>query len=105
VENIARATVEGVAFVHKPANREIVVRSLARNLRLSKQEQVEKAYQNLVAELPKKPCPTMEGVASVIKLMAQHGLNAKASQVKPEDLADMSYCKRFEESGFFKSLY
>jgi hypothetical protein len=47
----------------------------------------------------------MEGVASVIKLMAQHGLNAKASQVKPEELADMSYCKRFEESGFFRSLY
>jgi len=105
VENIARATVEGVAFVHKPANREIVVKSLARNLRLSKQEQVEKAYQNLVAELPKKPCPSMEGIASVIKLMAQHGLNPKASQVKPEELADMSYCKKFEESGFFRSLY
>ena len=105
VENIARATVEGVAFVHKSANKEIVLKSLARNLRLSKQEQVEKAYQNLVAELPKKPCPTMEGVASVIRLMAQYGLNAKAAQVKPEELADMSYCKRFEESGFFRSLY
>ena len=105
VENIARATVEGVAFVHKPANKEIVVKSLGRNLRLSKQEQVETAYQNLVAELPKKPCPTMEGVASVIKLMVQHGLNPKASQVKAEELADMSYCKKFEESGFFRSLY
>jgi hypothetical protein len=59
----------------------------------------------VIAELPKKPCPTMEGVASVIKLMAQHGLNAKASQVKPEDIADMSYCKKLEDSGFFKSLY
>jgi ABC-type nitrate/sulfonate/bicarbonate transport system substrate-binding protein len=105
VENIVKATVEGVAFVHKPSNKEIVLKSLARNLRLSKQEQVENAYQNLVAELPKKPCPTMDGVASVIKLMAQHGLNAKASQVKPEEIADMSYCKRLEDSGFFKSLY
>ena len=105
VENIVKATVEGVAFVHKPSNKEIVLKNLARNLRLSKQEQVEKAYQNLVAELPKKPCPTMDGVASVIKLMAQHGLNAKASQVKPEEIADMSYCKRLEDSGFFKSLY
>lgn len=105
VESVVKATVEGVAFVHKPSNKEIVLKSLARNLRLSKQEQVEKAYQNLVAELPKKPCPTMEGVASVIKLMAQHGLNAKASQVKPEDIADMSYCKKLEDSGFFKNLY
>ena len=105
VENIARATIEGVAFVHKPSNKEIVLKSLGRNLRLSKQEQVDKAYQNLVAELPKKPCPTIEGVASVIRLMAQHGLNAKAALVKAEDLVDMSYCKRFEDSGFFKSLY
>lgn len=105
VENVVKATVEGVAFVHKAANKEIVLKSLARNLRLSKPEQVEKAYQNLIAELPKKPCPTMEGVASVIRLMAQHGLNAKASQVKPEEIADMSYCKRLEDSGFFKSLY
>ncbi len=105
VENIVKATVEGVAFVHKPSNKEIVLKSLARNLRLSKQEQVETAYQNLVAELPKKPCPTMAGVASVIKLMAQHGLNAKASQIKPEDIADMSYCRKLEDSGFFKSLY
>jgi NitT/TauT family transport system substrate-binding protein len=105
VENIARATVEGTAFIHKPANKEIVVRSLARNLRLDKGERVEKAYQGLVAALPRRPCPSMEGVAAMLKLMAQHGLNAKASQIKPEEVADLSYCKKFEDSGFFKSLY
>ena len=91
--------------MHKPSNKEIILKSLARNLRLGKQDQVEKAYQNLIAELPKKPCPTIDGVASVIKLMAQHGLNAKASQVKAEDITDMGLCKKFEESGFFKSVY
>jgi ABC-type nitrate/sulfonate/bicarbonate transport system substrate-binding protein len=105
VENLAKATVEGVAFVHKPSNKEIVVKSLARNLRLDKPDRLEKAYENLVGEVPKKPCPSMEGVASVLKLMAQHGLNAKATQVKPEEIADLSLCKKFEESGFFRSLY
>ena len=105
VDNIAKATVEGTAFLHKPANKEIVVRSLARNLRLDKGERVEKAYQQLVATMPKKPCPSLEGIAAMLKLMAQHGLNPKASQVKPEEIADMSYCKRFEDSGFFRSLY
>ena len=47
----------------------------------------------------------MQGVASVIKLMAQHGLNPKASQVKPEEIADLGLCKKFEDSGFFSSLY
>jgi NitT/TauT family transport system substrate-binding protein len=105
VENVAKATVEGTAFVHRPANKEIVMKSLARNLRLDKTERLEKAYQGLIAGLPRRPCPSMEGVVSMLKLMAQHGLNPKAAQVKPEEIADMSYCKRFEESGFFRSLY
>jgi NitT/TauT family transport system substrate-binding protein len=105
VENVAKATVESVAFVHKPGNKEIVMKSLGRNLRLDGGDRVEKAYRNLVAALPKRPCPSMEGVASMLKLMVQHGLNPKAAQVKAEDLVDMSYCKRFEDTGFFKSLY
>ncbi|HXG53013.1 MAG TPA: ABC transporter substrate-binding protein [candidate division Zixibacteria bacterium] len=105
IDGLVKATVEGVAFIHKPANKEIVLKSLARNLRLDKPERVEKAYQTLVGELPKKPCPTLRGVASVLKLMSQHGLNPKASQVKPEEVADMSFCNRLEESGFFRRLY
>lgn len=105
IENIAKATVEGTAFVHKPANKEIVLKSLGRNLRLSKPEQMEKAYQGLIDALPKKPCPSIEGMKAVIKLMAQHGINAKAAQLNAEEQLDLSFCKRFEDSGFFKSLY
>lgn len=105
VENLSRAIVEGVAYIHKPANKEVVIKSLARNLRLDRPDRLENAYQGLVGELPKRPCPSMEGVASVLKLMVQHGLNAKAAQVKPEEVADLSICKKFEESGFFRSLY
>ena len=104
VENIAKATVEGVAYVHRPANKDVVVRSLGRNLRLAP-DRAETAYQGLIAALPRRPCPSMEGVNSMLKLMAQHGLNAKAAQVKAEELVDMSFCKRFEDSGFFKNLY
>ena len=43
IESIAKALVEGAAFIHRPANKEIVMKSLARNLRLSKPEQMENA--------------------------------------------------------------
>ena len=105
VENVTKATVEGVAFIHKPANKEIVSKSLGRNLRLSKADQIEKAYQGLIGALPRRPCPSIEGMTAVIKLMVQHGINPKAVQLKAEDQIDLSYCKRFEDSGFFKSLY
>jgi len=104
-ESITRAIVEGVAFIHKPANKEVVVKSLGRNLRLSKPDQMEKAYQGLIAALPKRPCPSPDGMNAVIKLMAQHGINAKASQLKADEQLDLSFCKKFEDSGFFKSLY
>src|SRR3954454_2641474 len=48
VENVAKATVEAVAFIHKPANKEIVSKSLGRNLRLDKPDRIEKAYQGLI---------------------------------------------------------
>jgi hypothetical protein len=68
-------------------------------------DRAENAYQNLIAALPRRPCPSIEGVASMLKLMAQHGLNAKAAQVKSDDIVDMSYCKKFADSGYFTSLY
>jgi NitT/TauT family transport system substrate-binding protein len=105
VENVTKATIEGVAFIHRPANKEIVMKSLGRNLRLSKANQIEKAYQGLVSALPKRPCPSVDGMNAVIKLMAQHGINPKAAQLKAEDQLDLSFCKRFDDSGFFKSLY
>ena len=82
-----------------------MLKSLGRNLRLSKPDQMEKAYQNLVGALPKKPCPSADGMTAVIKLMAQHGINTKASQLKAEDQLDLSFCKKFEDTGFFRSLY
>jgi hypothetical protein len=41
----------------------------------------------------------------VLKLMTQHGINAKAIQLKPEDVADMSVCRKLDESGFIDRLY
>ena len=105
VENIARAIIEGVAFIHNPANKKIVEDTISRYLRLDKPDRIEKAYVDLRKGLPRKPCPTLEGVASVLKLMAQHGLNAKATQLKPEDVVDLNLCKKLDESGFIDRLY
>ena len=104
VDNLVKAVVEGAAFVRKPANKKIVLDSIARNLRLDRGERLERAYETIVDTIPHKPCPSLPGIASVLKLMAQHGLNPKAAGLKPEDLADMSVCRRLDESGFFDAL-
>jgi ABC-type nitrate/sulfonate/bicarbonate transport system substrate-binding protein len=104
VENVARAIVEGVAFARNPANKKTVLQILAKNLRLDRPDLLEKSYQR-VDGLPRKPCPNIPGVASVLKLLVQHGLNPKAGQLKTEDIADMSLCKKLDESGFMDRLY
>jgi hypothetical protein len=102
VDNLSKAIVESVAAIHNPENKRIVEQTIAKNLKLDKPDRAEKAYVDLIAGLPRKPCPSLEGITSVLKLMAQHGINPKAAQLKAEDVADMSVCKRLEESGFMK---
>jgi hypothetical protein len=101
VENLAKAVIEGVAFIQNPTNKKIVLDSTARNLRLDRADRLERAYQTISGSFPRKPCPSLPGIASVLRLMAQHGLNAKAVELKPEDIADMSVCKRLDATGFF----
>ena len=105
VENLARAIVESVAAIHNPENKRPVEQTIAKYLKLDKSDRVERAYQDLRTALPRKPCPSLEGIASVLKLMAKHGINPKAAQLKPEDVADMSVCKKLEESGFMDKVY
>jgi NitT/TauT family transport system substrate-binding protein len=104
IENLAKAVVEGVAYVQNPANKKVVVDSIARNLKLDRHDRLERAYQAISESFPRKPCPSLPGIASVLRLMAQHGLNPRAAELKPQDIADMSVCRKLEEAGFFDRL-
>jgi ABC-type nitrate/sulfonate/bicarbonate transport system substrate-binding protein len=104
VDNLAKAVAEGVAYVQNPANKKIVVDSIARNLKLDRPDRLEHAYRAISQTFPRKPCPSLPGIASVLKLMAQHGLNPRASDLKPHHIAEMSVCKKLEDIGFFDRL-
>lgn len=103
-ENLAKAIIEGAAFVQNPANKKAVVDSIGRNLRLDRPDRLEAAYRAISEAIPRRPCPSLPGIASVLKLMAQHGINPKAADLKPEEIGDLSVCKKLDESGFFGRL-
>lgn len=105
IENVGKAIVEAIAFMHNPKNKQAVVGSIAKNLRIDKPDRLERAYQNIIPELPRRPCPTTQGVNSVLRIMAQYGLNPKARELKPEDIMDLSLCKKLDDSGFIERLY
>src|SRR5262245_48320226 len=99
VERVGRATVDAVQFIVNPVNKTRVVQSLMKNLKLNDRERAETVYGELVEEFPKSICPTVPGVRSIMKLMVDLGINPKATQLKVEDVVDLTLCKRLGGDG------
>ena len=95
LDRIGRATVDAIRFIAAPSNKNVVVQSVMKNLKISDQGKAETVYADLVEDLPRSICPTVPGVRSIMKLMTEFNINPKASQVKVEDVVDLSLCKRW----------
>ena len=95
VDRVGRATVDAIRFIATPANKNVVVQSMMKNLRISERERAETVYADLVEDLPRSICPTVPGVRSIMKLMVDLGINPKAAQLKVEDVVDLTLCKRW----------
>jgi NitT/TauT family transport system substrate-binding protein len=99
VEAIVKTIVEGNAFMLNPENRATVTGILAKNLRIP-QKEAEKAYEDLLPKVERKPYPNMDAVKATIQIMGLR--NPKIAQLKPEDLVDVSILKQLEQSGFVR---
>ena len=94
IERVGRATVDAIRFIATPANKNVVVQSIMKNLKIPDRERGESGYADLVEDLPRSICPTVPGVRSIMKLMVDLNINPKAAQVKVEDVVDLTLCKR-----------
>jgi ABC-type nitrate/sulfonate/bicarbonate transport system substrate-binding protein len=95
LDRVGRATVDAIRFIGTPSNKNVVVQSVMKNLKISDQAKAETVYADLVEDLPRSICPTVPGVRSIMKLMTEFNINPKASQVKVEDVVDLTLCKRW----------
>jgi NitT/TauT family transport system substrate-binding protein len=103
IEGYLKATIEAIALIADPANKELVSRLLASNLRLSNPADVEESYQAVIANYERVPHTTVEGMKRLQKLLIQ--LNPKIAEVRVENLIDNSFMNKLESSGFIQSLY
>jgi ABC-type nitrate/sulfonate/bicarbonate transport system substrate-binding protein len=101
IDAIMHGFVETSAFIHKPLNKELVVRSLLRNLRL-KNPQDAIDYQALQWLYDLDVEPTMPGIQNLARLLALG--NPKIKTVKLEDVVDDTPWQRLEKSGFYREL-
>jgi ABC-type nitrate/sulfonate/bicarbonate transport system substrate-binding protein len=103
IEGYLKATMEAIALIGDPANKELVSRLLASNLRLSNPSDVEEAYLTVIQSYERAPHISLDGMKRLQKLLIQ--LNAKIAEVRVEYLIDNSFMNRVESSGFLQSLY
>jgi NitT/TauT family transport system substrate-binding protein len=99
LERIGRATADAIQFIVAPPNKKTVLQTMSKNLKLAKPDRLETSYNDLVEELPRSICPTVAGVRSVMKFMAELGLNPKAAELKTDDVVDLALCKRLGGDG------
>jgi NitT/TauT family transport system substrate-binding protein len=102
VDAVLRGTLEAVAFIHKPANRETVVRSLARHLRLSSTKEAESGYDVLQWLYSFEIRPNLKGIQNMQRLFAV--TNPNVLKVKAEAVVDEEPVRRLEKSAFYSEI-
>ena len=99
---LVKGMVEGVAFIHDPRNKRDVMAVLKKNLRLSTDEDAERAFNSLrmVSSLDVAPDP--EAWKNIQRLVAKP--NPKVAQVDINQIINGSFVKTLEENGFLPEL-
>jgi len=102
VDAVLRGTLEGVAFIQKPAHREAAVRSLMRHLRLSSVKEAENGYEVLQWLYNVDIRPNLKGIQNMQRLLAV--TNPIVLKVKAEDVIDAEPVRRLEKSAFYSEI-
>jgi NitT/TauT family transport system substrate-binding protein len=102
IDALMRGFVESVAFIQKPQNKEAVVKSLMKNLRLKNPQDAEIGYQALQWLYSLDIKPTVPGIQNMARLLALG--NPKVKSVKMEDIVDETPWQRLEKSSFYRAL-
>jgi ABC-type nitrate/sulfonate/bicarbonate transport system substrate-binding protein len=102
IDSLMRGFVDTVAFIHKPENKESVVKSLMKRLRLKNPHDAEIGYQALQWLYGLDVKPTIPGIQNMARLLAIG--NPKVKTVKIEDVVEEAPFRRLEQSAFYHDL-
>jgi ABC-type nitrate/sulfonate/bicarbonate transport system substrate-binding protein len=103
VENLLKSLLESLAYVLSPKNQPSVLELIMKRLRISDVASVEEGYQDLLANMARKPYPAIDGLRNVQRLTKVQ--NPRIAEVNVEDLVDNRFIRKLDESGFIDRLY
>jgi len=97
VEKFLRALTDGVAFAMDPANKNSVMKSLAKGLRLPRTEDALEGYEGMLTLYQRQIYSTTEGIRNAIQVVGM--TNEKIRSLKAENLVDDRFVKKLEQEG------
>ena len=102
-ENVLKSMLEAQAFIGMPANKNVVLQTIGRQMKISDQSTLEEGYQDLQVGFERKPNPSIEGLRNIQRMMS--GLNPKVARVRAEDIIENRFVRKLDESGYIDSLF
>jgi ABC-type nitrate/sulfonate/bicarbonate transport system substrate-binding protein len=102
IDAILSGLVESVAFIQNPAHREVALKSLVKNLRLTNTKEAESGYEVLQWLYSLDVKPTVAGIQNMQRLLAT--TNSRVAGVKAEDVVDEGPVQRLEKTSFYQAL-
>ena len=102
IDAVLGGLVESVAFIQNPANREVALKSLVKNLRLGSAKDAESGYEVLQWLYSLRVKPSVTGIQNMQRLLAL--TNPRVAGVKAEDVVDEGPVQRLEKTTFYQEL-
>lgn len=102
VDSVLRGVVESVAFIQNPAQKQVAIKSLIKNLRLKSVQEAESGYQALQWLYSLDIRPNLKGIQNMHRLLAM--TNPKMKGVKSEDVIDEGPVQRLEKTVFYRDI-
>src|SRR5258706_2511122 len=99
---VLRGVLDAVAFVQTPARKDVVMKSLMKNLRLSDAREGESGYNALQWLYNLEVTPEMTGIKNMQRLLAT--TNPKVKTVRTEDVVNEDSVRRVKQTAFYREL-
>ena len=103
IEAYLKTMIEAIAVTLDPANKELVTRLLASNLRLTNPADAEESYAAVINSYERAPHINLEGMKRLHRLLTQ--INPKIADVRVENVIDNSFMNKLQSSGYIQSVY
>jgi NitT/TauT family transport system substrate-binding protein len=97
-ERILMVLVDSLAYTLAPMNKNVVLRTIARRLKIDDAKVGEEGYQDLLTSIERKPFPSLDGLRNIRRLMTTQ--NPKVASVKVEDLIDTRIIRKLDDNGY-----